>query len=234
MPYPYTHTTRSDGTILDQTIYNGDHVNHITHQEPTSINDYSPDVATMALQTDPAPLGIPSLTASLAGELERTRFALGSLTGTTWYKPMTGVAATAARMTREAAGVVIGIVDTIITVDTTTFGPSVMIDSTNHGLKAPVAGFYAIGGSVLAGNPLTGAAVVQTLMVALKKFGGATIIAQQDDTPAGATLKGLTVTTVVHLAAGDTIQLIAKASANVGPFIGEGIAPALWMALLGT
>lgn len=82
----YTHTTRSTGTVLTAAIYNGDHVNHITNQNPSMTGAYSDNVTQMQASTDPGGVGTESLAGSLAGELERIRFAIKRLAGAAqWY-----------------------------------------------------------------------------------------------------------------------------------------------------
>lgn len=86
MTYPYSITTRSDGEIITHTKYNADHQNHIDNNIPSSIDDYAADLATFRLQTSPGGVGTESLPGSLAGELERLRYILASIKGTTyWY-----------------------------------------------------------------------------------------------------------------------------------------------------
>ena len=87
MPGLYSHTTRATGTILTATIYNGDHQNHINNAIPQQHDDYSSNVAQMQTQTDPGEMGSESLATSTAGELERLRFAIKEIKGTTyWYE----------------------------------------------------------------------------------------------------------------------------------------------------
>lgn len=87
MPGLYSHTTRGTGTILTDTIYNGDHVNHITNHVPAQMDDYSTSTVQMQTQTDPGEVGSESLATSLAGELERMRFAIGEFKmSTEWYE----------------------------------------------------------------------------------------------------------------------------------------------------
>jgi len=82
----YTHTTRGTGTTLTASIYNADHTNHITNQNPSMTGAYSDNVTQMQLNTDPGGLGSESLAGSLAGELERLRFAVKRITGKAqWY-----------------------------------------------------------------------------------------------------------------------------------------------------
>lgn len=87
MPGLYSHTTRATGTILTAAIYNGDHENHITNETPQMMDDYSTNAAQMQTATDPGESGSESLPTSLAGELERLRYAIAEAKGTTyWYQ----------------------------------------------------------------------------------------------------------------------------------------------------
>lgn len=86
----YSHTTRGTGTVLTAAIYNGDHQNHITNQNPQMTGAYSDNVTQMQLNTDPGGIGSESLAPSMAGELERLRFAIKGITGKAqWYAPPT-------------------------------------------------------------------------------------------------------------------------------------------------
>lgn len=87
MAYPYSHVTRANGTILTASIYNTDHQNHIDNNIPTTIDDYSSSTSQMQTTTDPGEAGSESLATTLAGELERIRFAIAEVKGTThWYE----------------------------------------------------------------------------------------------------------------------------------------------------
>ena len=87
----YTHTTRAPGTILTAAIYNTDHQNHIDNLIPSMIDDQSANLAAMQSQVDPYPGGAASLSTSLAGELERIRYQLAQIQGTTnWYEDNKG------------------------------------------------------------------------------------------------------------------------------------------------
>ena len=87
MAYPYSHVTRANGTILTASIYNTDHQNHIDNNIPTTIDDYSASTGQMQTMTDPGEAGSESLALTIAGELERIRFALAEVKGTThWYE----------------------------------------------------------------------------------------------------------------------------------------------------
>ena len=85
MPGNYSHTPRT-GT-LGSAAYNADHQNHIDNHTPTGCDDYSSNIGQMQSSVDPGELGSESLPTSLAGELERLRFALKETKGTThWYQ----------------------------------------------------------------------------------------------------------------------------------------------------
>lgn len=83
----YTITSRAVGTILTAAIYNSDDLNHVTNQNPLMTGAYSDSVAQMQIATDPGgKVGAESLATSLAGELERLRFALAKSWGwSNWY-----------------------------------------------------------------------------------------------------------------------------------------------------
>ena len=82
----YSHTTRAIGTVLTAAIYNSDHTNHITNQNPVMTGAYSDSVGQYQTNTDPGGVGSESLAGNLAGELERLRFAIKRITGKAqWY-----------------------------------------------------------------------------------------------------------------------------------------------------
>lgn len=82
----YSHTTRGTGTVLTAAIYNADHVNHITNQNPTMTGALADNVAQYQTNVDPGGIGSESLPTNLAGELERLRFCIKRLTGKAqWY-----------------------------------------------------------------------------------------------------------------------------------------------------
>lgn len=84
MAYPYTHTYRSGSVTEAQ--YNQDHQDHIDNNIPTSIDDYSSNVAAMQATTSPGGLGTESLATTLAGEIERLRYMIKLITGQAqWY-----------------------------------------------------------------------------------------------------------------------------------------------------
>jgi len=68
--------TYVDGQVLGASDYVGDHQQHITNQNPLSTGAYSDTASQMSLVTDTGDSGTPSLAGSLAGELERLRFAI--------------------------------------------------------------------------------------------------------------------------------------------------------------
>lgn len=83
----YSHVTRANGLILTASIYNTDHQNHIDNGIPSQLDDYSATVGQMQSATDPGEDGSESQPTSLAGELERLRYAIAELKGTTyWYE----------------------------------------------------------------------------------------------------------------------------------------------------
>ncbi len=93
MPGLYSHTSRAAGLTLTANIYNTDHTNHITNHITTQMDDYSSSVAQMQTNTDPGEVGSESQSTSLAGEIERLRFAIKEMKGsdgTQWYTSVTG------------------------------------------------------------------------------------------------------------------------------------------------
>jgi hypothetical protein len=82
----YSITTRAAGTVLTAVIYNADHQNHVTNAQPLQIGSYSDTVGQMRSTQDPGAIGGETLASTLAGELERLRFAVGRLAySTQWY-----------------------------------------------------------------------------------------------------------------------------------------------------
>jgi hypothetical protein len=79
---------RVDGEILTAQKYNLDRQAVIDNQVPLMTDDYSYSVGQMQAQTSPGTVGGESQATSLAGELERLRYALAQVKGTTyWYEP---------------------------------------------------------------------------------------------------------------------------------------------------
>ena len=92
MPALYSHTTRSTGTVLTATIYNGDHQNHIDNGIPLQHDDYSVNATQMQTITDPGEVGTESLATTQAGEFERLRFAIKEMKNTAqWYTSVIGL-----------------------------------------------------------------------------------------------------------------------------------------------
>lgn len=162
----YTITTRADGTVLTATIFNADHVNHVTNTEPMMVNSHEPDVATMDIETSPTIAGQPSQPTNVAGELERLRFSLtrikqlisGGTAPAHWYVPVGGqslvLAPTACRLERQtvaqgfpAIGPSFVVWNTTI-YDTTGTMADLDLDSTLTGIIIPVTGVYIIGGYI--------------------------------------------------------------------------------------
>jgi microcystin-dependent protein len=82
----YSHTTRGTGTVLTASIYNSDHVNHITNQNPSMTGALADSVGEYQTNSDPGGVGSESLPPNLAGELERLRFTVKRIVGgPQWY-----------------------------------------------------------------------------------------------------------------------------------------------------
>lgn len=96
-----------DGNILTASNYNGEHDNHITNAVPQQHDDYSSNAAQMQAATDPGEVGSESLATSLAGELERLRFAIKEAKGTSqWYESPGSSLAT---LSNPSSGLAIGL-----------------------------------------------------------------------------------------------------------------------------
>lgn len=77
--------------VSGETLYasdlNSEFNNLLTNTKPESIEDYSADVTTMRLTTDPGGSGSESLATSLAEELRRIRYVINRIVGKTyWYE----------------------------------------------------------------------------------------------------------------------------------------------------
>ena len=86
MPGLYTHTTRANDLILDATVYNGDHQNHIDNADAANMGGHSANATQMQATTDPGEVSSENLAASVADELERLRFIIKEMKNSTqWY-----------------------------------------------------------------------------------------------------------------------------------------------------
>lgn len=87
MPGNYSHTSRTDGTVLTDAIYNGDHENHVNNSTPDGIDDASVDVSAFRAVSDPGETGTENLPTSLRGELQRLRKMIAEVVGKAqWYE----------------------------------------------------------------------------------------------------------------------------------------------------
>lgn len=239
----YTITTRADGTVVTGSgstsdIWDVDHINHVTHTEPASINSHEQSLSQMQLETNPAPLGVVSLPASLAAELERLRFALKTckriIAGSApahWYTAMASfsselaLAATAARQELHTPGPITPSLVTTLQWDTTaydTVGTIVTLD----GLLVPADGVYILGGTLRFINALAGD-------YRLTLIRGDDAVASNQYITTVARAKGLTVETVAHCTAGELISLQVYQTSGAFQTPTTAPFPALWMALVG-
>lgn len=102
------------GETLTATNLNGVETNILNNFTPGGMDDYSADVTTMRIVTDPYPASVESLATSLQGELERIRYVIAQITGETyWFKDPT-------QISRVAVSVA-GTVDAITAVHSPTF-----------------------------------------------------------------------------------------------------------------
>lgn len=137
----YTHITRATGTILTAAIYNADHQNHIDNHIPAMMDDYSVNLAQMQTQVDPGELGTESLATSLAGEIERFRFALKELKGTTyWYQSAVNLALiSSANVFTAAQTISLSSPQNALAINTTDNGASGSAIAFNHISTTPAA-----------------------------------------------------------------------------------------------
>lgn len=87
MAWPYAQIkTAVTGDILTATDYNNEHQNHITNNDPGSINDDSPTATQMKVTVSPGTVGGESLATTLQGEIERLRYVIKTMHGEAqWY-----------------------------------------------------------------------------------------------------------------------------------------------------
>lgn len=75
------------GETLTATNLNGVETNILNNFTPAGMDDYSADVTTMRVTTDPYPAGSESLATSFQGEDERLRYMIAQISGRTyWYQ----------------------------------------------------------------------------------------------------------------------------------------------------
>jgi hypothetical protein len=79
--------TKATGQVIDAAERNAEFQNIIDKLEPQYIDDQSADATAMRAVVDPGESGSESLATTLKGELERLRFAIKEIKGTTyWYQ----------------------------------------------------------------------------------------------------------------------------------------------------
>lgn len=92
MPGNYSIHSRDIGELLTAAKYVGDHTVHRDNMTPLGVDDYSLSAPQMRTTIDPGETGSEILPTSLAGELERLRFAILEMKhGPFWYSPNWGV-----------------------------------------------------------------------------------------------------------------------------------------------
>lgn len=117
MPGNYSKiATVVTGQTITAAERNTEHDNHITYQTPAATDDYSTTITEMRTETDPYPSSVESQATSLAGELERIRYLIKQITGTTyWYQDpeaaLTGYRLESADHTHQSTGLQAGTLD---------------------------------------------------------------------------------------------------------------------------
>lgn len=250
----YTITTRADGIVLTAVIWNGDHQNHVTHTEPSSINSYEANVAQMQIEVDPAPLGIPSLPAALSGELERLRFALTTLkkiisAGTMpahWYTAIgdfsSSILLPVVACRRELSGgqAIPNNTPTTVNFNTTVYDTTgTMVDGAAS-IKAPVEGTYLVGGTLGFGDgATTGPSGDFQLTLRQEILSGDTVtltpIATNQVFSLSSIPKYLTVETIARFTVdrGVSLRVLQSNGSTKNTIATAEAKPALWMALIG-
>lgn len=93
------HTWALDEVIRSADL-NAEFNNILNNLNPAGLDGYSDNTATMQIQTSPGGVGTESLATSLAGEIERLRFVIARIAGTTyWYStPASSIASLVAAL----------------------------------------------------------------------------------------------------------------------------------------
>lgn len=87
MPGNYAINNRVAGELITAVKYLADHQLHVDNLEPAKMDDYSLTVAQMQTQTNPGEQGSEVQATTLAGEIERLRFAIAEAKGVNfWYE----------------------------------------------------------------------------------------------------------------------------------------------------
>lgn len=254
----YSITTRADGTVLTgfgcttEDIFNGDHLNHVTHTAAEFLNSFEDTLANMKLTTAPFVNGAVSLPAGLSDELQRIRYVIaeikqkiaGAATPPFWYTA-TGdfsdavqLSPTACRIEQSAPADIPSNAFTQVPFDTTIYDTTgTMATLTGDAIIAPVTGVYIVGGTLAYGDGVSdGPAGDAQLAVVLDPVVGSDVFIAFDQvfTSTGQP-KALNVETVKHFNAGDRVELwTSQDDGSTKQFIATTDArPALWMALVG-
>ena len=91
MPGHYSINSRAVGELLTAAKYNADQALARDNMTPFGVDGYSATSTQMGLTTYPGTLGNESLATTLAGELERLRYSIGSMKFGIWYQAGWGV-----------------------------------------------------------------------------------------------------------------------------------------------
>jgi len=89
MPAVFSRIHNWVSQVLTSADINAEFNNILANLDPTGVGDYSATVPQMQLQTSPGGLGSESLAASLGGEIERLRYVIQRIIGTStkyWYQ----------------------------------------------------------------------------------------------------------------------------------------------------
>lgn len=248
----YTITTRADGTVLTgfgstSDIFNADHENHVTHTAAAFLNSWEATLAQMRLTHAPTNTSgsVLSLPASLGDEIERLRYQIarikqkmaGAATPPFWYTAAAEFTnavqlhPTAARVEQSAAISIPDNTFTQVTYDSTIYDTALLVGTLSV-LRAPVDGVY-ICGAQFAFESL-GAGLFEVLLRITTPAAVNRDIAANAVYGTTATARAITVETVKHLNAGDSLQtLVLQQSGSAQPAYIALTRPAMWMSLVG-
>jgi hypothetical protein len=238
----YSHTNRSAGTVVTSAIYNADHQNHIDNLNPDKIDDWSADDTQMGLATDPFPAqAATSRPSNLDGEVTRLRYMVkqvldylngvnnsgSSASATTalgtaiskWYYGIKNPAlrTVGCRLTNTTAFGYTTSGLKAITYDTESFDQdgggvgfhSTVSNTSRITIPTGLGGKYLVTCSgQWAANSDTG------IRVLALRVDGTTVVAAQGQSVSVNATYDVSVTSVLHLNAGQYIEAVCQAGAN--------------------
>lgn len=252
----YSIVTRASGTVLTgfgstSNIFNVDHLNHVTHTEPESINSAEADLTAMQTTVDPFVGGAVNLPASLTDEVERLRFTLAQVkqrliaatTPPQWYEPIAGTSPgvflppTAVRRELNQQTAIPSGADALCPFNVSIYNYG--ISASASGIIIPVTGNYLVGASVGLGDGAgsTPSGVFRVMLTRDPAGAGArrTFAARTINTGADAVDRVCVVETVARLNLNDTFNVFVFQTTGSSRLltVNATVRPAVWLALIG-